>query len=73
MALAFSTKPVATLKAKSATDSTVTYSYGGINKDVDTPDNAATQLNKILAIGGLSVVADTNMKLVNTKEVVDNG
>lgn len=72
MALAFVTKPVATLKAKAA-DSNTMYSYGGINKDVDTPDNAAAQLNKILTIGGLSVVADTNMKVIPTKEAVDNG
>ncbi len=72
MAFTFASKPVATLKAKSA-DSNTTYSYGGINKDIDTPDNAAAQLNKILAIGGLSVVADENMKLISTKEAVNNG
>lgn len=72
MALAFVTKPVATLKAKAA-DSNTMYSYGGINKDVDTPANAAAQLNKILTIGGLSVVADENMKVITTKEAVDNG
>ena len=72
MAWTFVTKPVATLKAKAA-DSNTVYSYGGINKDVDTPDNAAAQLNKILAIGGLSVVVDENLKLVNAKEAVNNG
>ena len=72
MAFAFVDKPVATLKAKSAASTTI-YSYGGINKDIDTPANAAAQLNKILAIGGLSVVADENMKLISVQEVADNG
>jgi len=67
MALAFNFKPVATLKAKSATSSDMV-SINGITIASTTPENAAEQVNKILGVGGLSVVADTNMTRTQIQE-----
>ena len=72
MAFTFQSKPTATIRAKSA-DSTDILSVAGVNRNETSGDNAATQLNKLLNIGGLSVVADKNMKKIVTEEVTDNG
>ena len=72
MALGFNSKPVATIKAKSATGSDM-FTVSGCTTGNTTPENAATQINKLLNIGGQSIVADTNMKRIQTEEVVDNG
>ena len=46
--------------------------YTGITTaDSLTPNNAAVQLNKILGIGGKSIVADSNMKRTLTEEAKD--
>lgn len=71
MALAFQSKPTATLKAR-AYDSTTIHSIAGVTTATTTPENAAAQVNKLFAIGGLSVVADTNMKRIQTEEVANN-
>ena len=72
MALGFQSKPVATIKAKSAA-STDMFTINGCTTGNTTPENAATQINKLLNVGGQAIVADTNMKRIQTEEVVDNG
>ena len=72
MAFTFQNKPTATIRAKSAS-STEILSIAGVNVTENSADTAATQINKLLAIGGLSIVADASMKRITTEEVVDNG
>ena len=71
MSFAFAFKPVATLKAKSAT-STDMLTFHGVTTATTTPVNAATQVNKILEIMGKAVVADENMTRTITEESVDD-
>lgn len=71
MALIFQNKPVATIKAKSATGQTM-YTINGVTQASTTPANAAVQINKILDIAGFAVAADENMTRTITEEVVDN-
>lgn len=71
MAFVFNSKPVATIKAKDAT-STDMYTIYGCTTATTTPVNAATQINKILDIGGLEIAADEYMSRTITEEVVDN-
>lgn len=71
MALSFNFKPTATLKAKSA-NSTDMFTINGVTIANTTPENAAVQVNKILGIGGLSVVADTNMTRTQIQEVEES-
>lgn len=71
MALGFNTKPVASLKAKQF-DSTDMHTFNGVTTANITPENAAIQINKLLNIGGLSIVADENMSRIITEEVVNN-
>ena len=70
MALSFEAKKVATLKAKAASGEFI--SVAGYNPDEVSPENAATQANKILGLGGKSIVADVNMTLTQAKGVVNN-
>lgn len=72
MALEFWTKPTATLRIKSS-DSDEMWTILGVTSGNTTPSNAANQVNKLLNIGGRSVVADLNMRRTVTEEVVDNG
>ena len=46
-------------------------SIGGVTRDTVTPENAVTQINKIVGICGLSV-ASAGMVRISTEEVVDN-
>lgn len=71
MAFVFNQKPVATIKARSAT-STDSYTINGVTTAATTPVNAAEQINKILDIGGQEIAADTHMSRVYTEEVVNN-
>lgn len=70
MALAFNNKPVATIKAKAA-DGTEIITISGVTTAATTPENAATQINKILDIGGRAIVADENMTRIRTEEAVN--
>lgn len=72
MALTFSTKPVMTIKAREY-GGTGIISIGGVTAKATSPQNAATQINKILDIVGQAVVADTNMSRIYTEGVVDDG
>lgn len=69
MALIFDPSPIATLKGKSSTGESI--SLAGITTDSITPAYAAAQANKLLAIGGKNIVADTNMYRTQ-KEVVED-
>lgn len=71
MALIFQNKPVATIKAKSATGQTM-YTINGVTQASTTPANAAVQINKILDIAGFAVAADEYMTRTITEEVVDD-
>ena len=70
MALAFNIKPVATLKGKSSQGDNI--SLPGVTTDNITPAQAAEQANKLLAIGGKNIVADTNMSRSQVEEVIDD-
>ena len=71
MALIFQSTPVATIKGKSTT-STDTYTIRGVTAGVTTVANAATQINKILDIGGKAIAGDENMTRSITEEVIDD-
>ena len=71
MAYTFNEKPVATIKAKiTGTDDSV--SVPGTNPTA-TPDNAKTQIDKVLAVVGNKTVTVEGMTRTRTAEVVDNG
>lgn len=71
MAFVFNQKPVATIKARSATSSD-TYTINGVTTANTTPANAATQINKLLAVGDQAIAGDEYMSRVYVEEVVDN-
>lgn len=62
MAFIFQTKKVATLTATVA-GSSKQLNIQGCNPDETSADNAAAQVNKVLAIGGKAIVADVRMSL----------
>ena len=70
MALVFNTKPVAVIKAKQVGDSSA-INIPGVTTASTTPANAATQINKILAIAGKEIGA-TGMTRTQVEEAVDN-
>ena len=70
MASTFNFKPVATLKAQSAT-STDMFTFQGVTTANTTPDNAATQINKILGLVGKSANTDKMTRTI-TEEAVDD-
>lgn len=57
MAYTFNTKPVATIKAKQVGES-ADITMPGVTTASTTPDNAATQINKILAVAGREISAN---------------
>lgn len=71
MAFVFQSKPVAQIKAKEY-DSNTTFTINGVTRDVTTPDAAATEINKLFTIAGISVGA-SGMLHIEQKEAVDNG
>lgn len=71
MASSFNFKPVATLKAQSATDSKDTFTFHGVTTASTTPDNAATQINKILSIIGKSATTEKMTRTI-TEEATDD-
>ncbi len=72
MALAFNNKPITTIKAR-VTGTTENVAFAGCTADNTlTPTDAATQINKVLAIIGKTISADTNMIRTQVQEVVDN-
>ena len=53
--MVFQSKPVATIKARDATDSDVVHSMPGVTRGNTTLENAAAQINKILDVVGKEV------------------
>lgn len=72
MALAFLSKPIATVKADLSTGNGQ-ISIPGITTASTTPANLVTQINKLLNVAGKSIVANVNMTRTQQEEVVDNG
>lgn len=72
MALVFKTKKVATAKLHEQ-GKTSFISTPGVTSEENSPDAYATQINKVLDIGGKTVVADAKMTVTQVREVVDNG
>lgn len=70
MAFVFQDKPTATIKARSAT-SDETFTINGVNATVTDADNAVAQINKILAVGGKEIAADSYMSLNISKGAVE--
>lgn len=70
MAFNFQAKKTATLTATLA-GSTKQLNVQGCNPDETSGDNAVTQANKILTIGGKSLVADAKMALDSKKGAVE--
>ena len=64
-------KPVASLWTKTTDGSAVI--INGVTRAETTADNIVNQVNKLMAIGGKSVVVDTATKRVSVEEVIDNG
>jgi len=69
--MVFYSRPVATIKAK-ITGTTDSVSVQGTNPDT-TPENAKTQIDRVLALVGTKTVALDGMTQHITKEAVDNG
>jgi len=72
MALVFQNKKTATAKLHE-TGKTSFISTPGVTPDENSPAAYATQINKVLDVGGKSVVADKYMTVTQVKEVIDNG
>lgn len=70
MAFNFVQKKAATLTATVAGTSK-TINIPGCNPDEQSGDNAAAQANKLLAIGGKAIVADSKMILDTKKGAVE--
>lgn len=60
MAWVFNDKPVATIKGQ-LEGSSATMSVNGVTTASITPEAAATQINKLLAIGGKAMVVNAQM------------
>ncbi len=67
----FNIKQCATLKGKASTGEAL--SIPGITIANITPDQAAAQANKILAIGGKGIIPNRLMSRVQTEEVIGDG
>lgn len=72
MAFTFEQKKIATLKAKDAASSSF-FTVAGVNASLTSADDTVAEVNKILAIGGLSAVANEFTELTIKKGAVDNG
>ena len=70
MAWEFDSKPVATVKAKTASGAFIT--MPGVTTASITPENAAAQINKILAIGGKSILVNEHMTRTQAEGAVNN-
>lgn len=68
--LTFTNRNTGTLRAASSAGGFI--SMPGVNPDDNSPTNLVNQVNKVLAIGGKSVVADTQMTVDRKKGVVED-
>lgn len=71
MALVFQNRNVATLRAKGVDGKFITAQ--GVKPDETDPTVYPAQVNKILALGGKAIVADTDMTVEMKKGVIDDG
>lgn len=71
MAYSFQTTPTATVKGK-APNSEDTYSLKGINSSLSSATDAATEINKLLAVYGKSIVANDAMTMTITKDAEED-
>ena len=71
MAFTFQQKKAATLTATLA-NSTKSINIPGCNPDETSGDNAAAQTNKLLAIGGKAIVANSKMSLDTKKGAIES-
>ena len=69
--MTFTQTPVATIKAK-ITGTTDSVSVQGTNP-TSTPENAKTQIDKILALVGTKTVSTAGMTRTRFEEALDNG
>ena len=67
----FNIKQCATLKGRAVSGEAL--SIPGVTIANITPDQAAEQANKILALGGKAILADKQMSRIQTEEVIDDG
>ena len=72
MAWTFNTKQSAAVHAQLADSTNMVIVYGCTTAST-TPENAATQINKLLDVGGKSIIVNDKMYRANTEEAVDNG
>ncbi|MBR6888761.1 MAG: hypothetical protein IKN16_09995 [Selenomonadaceae bacterium] len=71
MAFAFKTKKVATAKLHEQGKTTF-ISTPGVTSEENSPAVYATQINKVLDVGGKTVVADAKMTVTQVREVVES-
>ena len=72
MAWVFDTKQSAVVHAQLA-NSTSMISIYGCTITSTTPENAATQINKLLDVGGKAIIVNDKMYRSTTEEAVENG
>lgn len=72
MAWVFDTKQSAVVHAQLANSTSMLAVYGCTTAST-TPENAATQINKLLDIGGKAIVVNDKMYRDSKEEAVDNG
>ena len=72
MALIFQAMKTATISAR-LSDEAKNINIDGCNAAETSVDNAAAQINKLLAVVGRSVNADSRMFMTFKKEAVNNG
>ena len=71
MSYIFNIKQCATLKGKAVSGESLT--LPGVTIANITPQQAATQANKILSIGGKAIIPDKTMSRIQTEEVISDG
>ncbi len=71
MAWVFDTKQSAVIRAQ-LSNSTSIISIDGCTTASTTPENAATQINKLLDVGGKSIVVNEKMYRSSTEEAINN-
>lgn len=70
MAFTFNTKPVATIRAK-VTGTSDSVTFQGTNPAETSPDNAAAQINKVLALTGTKKVQAAGMTRTRSEEAIE--
>ena len=71
MAWIFNTKPVTTVRIQESGTANM-FSINGCTNAATTPDNAASQINKLLNIGGKSAIVSHKMERKYSEEVIES-